>query len=102
MIGGSAGAPLQCHSRCLRSQFKTLAGESLIRPLVLEENDLAERLATGLEANRNLGHLRGPAELVLFEDPSGAMGSPDAESALADRREYHAAIVVRKEPVGLG
>src|SRR5512134_163999 len=72
------------HRGGLRAELEIAAGEFVERPLVLEEDDLAVRLAAELQPDGELRH-RGVADVgALRVHAAGAVRAADADAALAD------------------
>lgn len=82
-------------TRCSRDRDRAHTGFKLkitIREfiecaLVLEENNLTVRLATGLEANADLGHRRVADVFTLFVHVTRPVSGTDDQATLADCRE---------------
>src|SRR5258706_4434404 len=76
------------HRARLRAELEMAAGEFVEGALVLEEDDLAVRLAAELRAHGELGHRRiADVPSVDIDAARAVRGAKDA-AALADRREH--------------
>src|SRR6185369_5771763 len=90
-----------CDGADARSELEIAGGEFVERTLVLEKDDLAICLTTGLQADAELGHRRFANDLALLVDVPVAMRATDAEARLANGREHGEAIALRKERAAL-
>src|SRR6516162_5578117 len=85
------------------AEFEAAAGELVERALILEENDLAEALATGLEADADLCHGHIAHVLAMFVYAAGAVRTADDEAPLADAGKHRVAVgLVEELPAGPG
>src|SRR6185436_16249240 len=70
------------HGRGLSAELEAAAREVLERALVLEEDDLAVRLAAELEPHGDLRHGHVAHVRTVRVRAAGAVGAADAEAAL--------------------
>lgn len=100
---GASRACLRCSTcgngdcTCLRAELEIAACEIVVGALVLEEDDLAIRLPTELQAYRHLRHFRRPGHFSATVCLSLAMRPADPDTALADSRKNSIAVGVLEE-----